>query len=208
MGIIGYDPNNLSGYGSIFAPERELSNSFRLSENISADLSEIPSLNELEQVFINGWITPVINVSTNVNDLPFISTPEPRYKLGTYSYGSGLVITRNPPEPPVIETIRGTPFFIVYPRQTLHVGRFCFLYPGTTQDDFEIVFDFNLSPQLDVWILNGRSNASNSPTNNLATTFFIDVPPGILMDVKLYYSFQVTALQYFADDRDRQPVLI
>lgn len=208
MPIIGYDPQRNQGYGSLFFADREADSSFYLFENIWADLEVIDALVDLGRLIVTGWVTPVIKIKSGLDDYPFLQVPEARYKIGNYNYGSGAIVSIDSEGIITSTPIDGTPHYIVYATQCLEVSRFSFQAPAPSVVQFGVLFEPSPPGNEDAFVINPRLNSSSSPSNFIASSFQLNLSPGLVADLKLYYSFQLTALDFFADTREVQPVLI
>lgn len=208
MAIIAYDPDRLFAYGSITFSFISGELSINIWENIWLDLQNVPAFMELQACYLTGFFTPFIQVVEGIDAYGFITAPEARYKIGSYSYGCGYTIERFEDGSISSTPIRSTPYFIVYPTQCLEVARFCINTPNPVPQQYEVTFDPSSPGGQDIWILSGRSNSSSSPNNLIATTFNLNLNTNLVANLKAYYSFSITALQYFADDREFQPILV
>lgn len=182
--------------------------SISIWENIDLDLQLIPDHLALGRTFMTGWVTPFIRVTNGLEKLGFITAPDARYKIGSYNYGSGYTIVRNEDESIVPTRIKGVPHYIVFPTQILEVSRFSFEMPAPDFPQYEVKFEPNLTPDTNVWIINPRRGSSNSPNNLIASTINFYFDERLTVDIKIFYCCDISALQYFGDDREFQPVLL
>lgn len=67
-------------------------------------------------------VNPLLKVLSGLNDANFYSTPETRYKVGTYSYIKGYEVVEIPDEPPVVYPYCDKPDYLVYERTAMDSG--------------------------------------------------------------------------------------
>lgn len=208
MSIISFDPVNNRFYSSSFFASVQGELIFDLWDNLRLDLESYQPIVDLGRTFSTGWVTPFIKVISGLPNYSFNAVPDTRYKIGSYSYNSGYTIVLNEDNEPISTAIRGTPFYIVYPTQTLEVSRTAIYNPGATIFDYEVAFEPNTNTNNNTFILNPRAGSASSPSNFIASSFSLNLNAGIIADIKFFYSFTITTIDNFSHDGDLQLILV
>lgn len=206
MALIAYDPVGSQIYGSIFLPTITEPFDINYLENLAADLDDISADLVANYVFF-GIITPIVRVTGGLTTAPFGSTPETRYKVGSFSHYPAVQISRFEDDTRIVTPIPYNSEFIVYELQTLQNARLIFNYPIEDIETYEILFDFNTPDTTSTNIFDPRTIDSGYQADRTGIGGLINPNPGYTVDVKLFYSLRIRGVDP-TDTRDLQTVFI
>lgn len=67
-------------------------------------------------------VSPMLKVTSGLETAPFVSYPEPRYRVGSYSYIKGYEVIEPPDEPPIYRPYNSEPVYLHYQHSALAAG--------------------------------------------------------------------------------------
>lgn len=187
MPVLNYDSNTQRYEGLIVSNELEGSFVYPFWSFIKDDLISIISTITNVRIGAYNLVTPVLKITSSVESLPFISTPEPRYKFGSYSYGTFQEVSVDSEGGVTTFPFSKEPDYLIYERQQL---KQCFVpipYPDPIDQDYEVIFT---SPTEDITSKAFTSRSSNQVNTDSALqggTMFLNLMPGITADLAVFY---------------------
>jgi len=205
MTVITYYANINQGVGKLYYPSLSGEVEIQMAEDIYNDLIEASSqlpdpITAPAGSALTSRLVPMIKVTSGLESLGFISTPEARFKIGTYSAIPGYTVSVNSEGLISTTPVAGVPFYIVYPSQVLQsfvCGSFHPIVDGAVNPfnpfDYEIVFgDYAGIFRSDEYVydIRGYSTSANS-SNQAANGLYVNLTPGIVADLVVYYYYVI-----------------
>jgi len=203
MGLLIWDESEQQGYGNWNLVENNVSLEFKIYELFTSDFAEIAPTIFTSRFQVSGMLFPFVKTSSDYDGLGFGSTPEARYKLGSFRYVNGYIIT-------IVEGgIQTTPIcssseFIIYPLQALKPSRFTVSYPLPDPTDYEVRFDAFPDGFGTGDVFDGRQIFPGFASSSSAAGFFISPNPSVVFDLSIFYVFDIANMSN-TDPRDFAP---
>lgn len=143
----------------------------------------------LDKYALLCYCTPFLKITSPLNPVPFSSAPEPRYRLGTYTYTGGYQVNIDSEG-----IITSFPFdsdyrFIIYERQFLDRFTFNIVNSQNSPENLAISdSELTTPPEPALVILYAQSFSSGGSTS-YANSIAINLNPGVTADLVVYYAY-------------------
>ena len=136
-------------------------------------------------------VNPLLKIQSGLNNVPFGSTPEARYKIGSYAYIKGWEII--PLEDDTFQSIpyESEPTFLNYERSALKAGYFIFDPDVPFQEALRVETDSASSGATPVIPRIASPYYSGSFALSYCAGISLNLNPGILADVVISYQYAI-----------------
>lgn len=188
MAVLYYDPIPDYGSGKIFIESLVGTYRFECWDKILADIVDADITPFGSSPSISTRVRSFLKITDLGPSYPFTSTPEVRYKIGTYVPFPGyeVIIT---PEGKQVYPYQDTPQFLIYERQALPEFRAFIPLGGADEIDYSVTMGATPTINLDVNLHDATIDFFSFQGLQTLIGFDINLNDGIVADLEVYYTW-------------------